>query len=231
MECTRCKQEEQNLKSSEDSHSVTVKSTVYNNYWVKFSEGKIEIGRKGETLPIISFNDGPNSKKYEDSKEKDVKEYVPVSSELLSQSAVWKKVSGGVLPHDAVQGGDNPNRTLYVGRAYHEGELLPGKICREDEVCYVPLAGEEHAKTDYEVLTGNIYEWIPYQTRASLVNAVPGGKTSDGTTLYIGRTMYENTVTPGKVYPWTGLVYIGHGGLERTFRDFEILVFRSKRAQ
>lgn len=64
----------------------------------------------------------------------------------------WCEATGGVIPPGAVEGGKDINgETLYVGRAYHEGALIPGKVNLRDSVCYVAWGGDEHRKTDYQV--------------------------------------------------------------------------------
>lgn len=64
----------------------------------------------------------------------------------------WCEASGGIIPPSAVQGGkDIDGNDLYVGRAYHEGALLPGKVKLGDTICYVAWGGEEHLKNDYQV--------------------------------------------------------------------------------
>ena len=40
---------------------------------------------------------------------------------------------------------------LYVGRAYHEGGLFPGKVNPDHKCCYIAWGGEEHIKEEYEV--------------------------------------------------------------------------------
>jgi hypothetical protein len=57
---------------------------------------------------------------------------------------------GGEIPPNAVKGGHD-NEDLYVGRARHEGALLPGKIVPSHGVCYVSWGGQEHGKNEYEV--------------------------------------------------------------------------------
>lgn len=64
----------------------------------------------------------------------------------------WCEATGGIIPPGAVEGGkDISGESLYVGRAYHEGALLPGKVKPGDSVCYVAWGGDEHGKTDYQV--------------------------------------------------------------------------------
>lgn len=54
------------------------------------------------------------------------------------------------MPPGAVEGG-NDGETLFVGRARHEGALIPGKVKPGHSVCYVAWGGTEHGKTDYQV--------------------------------------------------------------------------------
>lgn len=63
----------------------------------------------------------------------------------------WCEASGGIVPPGAVEGGKDDDESLYVGRAYHEGALLPGKVKPGHAVCYVAWGGGEHGKTDYQV--------------------------------------------------------------------------------
>lgn len=62
----------------------------------------------------------------------------------------WVPSQAGVVPPNAVLGGfDNEN--LYVGRAQHEGAVIPGKVVTSHGVCYIPWGGAEHGHPDYEV--------------------------------------------------------------------------------
>lgn len=55
----------------------------------------------------------------------------PVASLLASRGgsgvANWVPVNGGAIPPNAVEGGID-GETLYIGRANHEGALIPGKV-------------------------------------------------------------------------------------------------------
>lgn len=63
---------------------------------------------------------------------------------------LWCSASGGMVPPDAVEGG-NDGEPLFVGRAQHEGALIPGKVKPSHSVCYIAWGGAEHGKSDYEV--------------------------------------------------------------------------------
>lgn len=65
-------------------------------------------------------------------------------------SSCWVAGQGSQLPPGAVAGGQD-GEELFVGRASHEGALIPGKIVGSHGVCYIAWGGQEHGKTDYEV--------------------------------------------------------------------------------
>ena len=56
-----------------------------------------------------------------------------------------------MIPSGAVEGGRDVDGPLYVGRAQHEGALIPGKVNPQHAVCYIPWGGVEHGKSEYEV--------------------------------------------------------------------------------
>ena len=66
--------------------------------------------------------------------------------------ACWVDAQGGEVPPGAVPGGFD-NEQLYVGRAQHEGALIPGKVVPSHGVCYVAWGGQEHGKSEYQVCT------------------------------------------------------------------------------
>ena len=62
------------------------------------------------------------------------------------------RVVGQPLPHTAVSGGrDIDGAQIYVGRAYHEGDMIPAKVIPEKDVAYIAHGGQEHAKHSFEV--------------------------------------------------------------------------------
>lgn len=63
---------------------------------------------------------------------------------------------------------------MFVARARHEGELIPAKLIPSHKAAYVPFAGGEHAKSDYEVLVGCRPHWVQCQGNQLPPQAVPG---------------------------------------------------------
>ncbi|KAF4517326.1 hypothetical protein B566_EDAN007278 [Ephemera danica] len=117
--------------------------------------------------------------------------------------AVWIAVSNGEIPEGAVAGGTDHDCELIVARAQHEGALLPGKL----------------------VLCGVKPTWVQVNQGDEIPhNALPGGRTTDGETLFIGRVPHEGTVTIGKVHPSHASCYIPYGGEEVGFPEYEVLV-------
>lgn len=69
------------------------------------------------------------------------------------------RTSGQSLPENAVTGGrDSDGSQIYVGRAFHAGDMLPAKVIPDKGVAYVSHNGEEHPKDNFDVSeTTNIF--------------------------------------------------------------------------
>ncbi|XP_076628608.1 natterin-4 [Colletes latitarsis] len=129
------------------------------------------------------------------------------------------------LPGNAVVGGrDADGTTIFVGRAFHEGDMLPAKVIPDKSVAYVCHNGEEHAKYDFEVLCLGEFAW-EFSSNGNIPNdAIVAGQTSDGESLYVGRVLHNGSQTIGKVQPSHGCLYIPFDGEELSFKDYEVLV-------
>lgn len=136
---------------------------------------------------------------------------------------------------------------MFVARARHEGDLIPGKLVPSHAVAYVSYGGTEHGHADYEVLVGCAPHWVQVQGDQIPPTAVPGiskhfiifigrkninfsflfvkkaGETADGEPLFIGRVHHEGSVTIGKVQPSHGVCYIPFAGQELAFQAYEVL--------
>ena len=68
--------------------------------------------------------------------------------------------SGQPLPPTAVEGGrDIDGSPIYVGRCFHEGDMIPAKVIPDKNIAYVCWNGEEHPKTSYEVRSINFKDY------------------------------------------------------------------------
>ncbi|KAJ6643770.1 hypothetical protein Bhyg_08735 [Pseudolycoriella hygida] len=133
-----------------------------------------------------------------------------------SQRSNWVSASSyGPVPDGAIlAGNDVDGSPIYVGKAFHDGDLIPAKVIPSKNVAYVSYNGVEVQKHQFEVLCNGNVSWVPSGHGQIPHNAVVGGHTSSGETLYIGRTHYMGSLTPGKVHPSHGSLYIPFGGAE-----------------
>jgi len=135
----------------------------------------------------------------------------------------WVPAQGGQVPPGAVQGGQD-GEALYVARARHEQELVPGKLVPSHNVAYIAHGGTEHPHSQYDVLCGCNPQWVPTSGSNIPPQAIPAGETKEGEPLFVGRVQHEGTVTIGKVQPSHGVCYIPFGGQELAFQNYEILL-------
>lgn len=198
----------------------------FRGFWIRWDGNVITVGKEGEGAPFMTY-ENPDS--------------FPINfvgictgwgatgswiieapTEAVSGSAVWVPVTGTDIPDDAFKGGEDNGEVQYVGRAHHEGALIPGKAVKSHGVCYVAWGGGEHGKDTYEVLVGSA-NWVQTSGDNIAPNALPGGESEDGEPLFVGRVAHEGTMTIGKVHPSHGCCYIAYGGQELAFSDYEIL--------
>lgn len=89
--------------------------------------------------------------------------------------------------------------TIYVGRAFHEGDMIPAKVIPEKRIAYVSYNGEEHPKDEFEVLCQGEFAWEFSNNGKVPPDAVIAGQTSSGEPLYVGRVLHNGSQTIGKV--------------------------------
>ncbi|KFB36478.1 hypothetical protein ZHAS_00003629 [Anopheles sinensis] len=78
---------------------------------------------------------------------------VTVSDEVTFWGYTWIGSGNGHVPHGAIVGGRTSNgENLYIGRAYHGDDLLPGKIHPSLKRLYVSAGGREYYYNNYEAL-------------------------------------------------------------------------------
>lgn len=136
----------------------------------------------------------------------------------------WVPAANGVVPPSSMEAGFDGSEQLYIARARHEGDLIPGKLHPSHGVCYVAYGGGEHGHNEYEVLCAGQGQWVPVYDGSIPPNAIPGGESAEGEPLFIGRATHDGTITVGKVQPSHGCCYIPYGGQELAYKEFEIYV-------
>ncbi|XP_075534725.1 uncharacterized protein LOC142569399 [Dermacentor variabilis] len=141
----------------------------------------------------------------------------------------WVMCFENRIPYNAVPGGEDSGETIYIGRAVHNGEVIPGKVVPSHSCCYVAYEGAEHSHRDYQALIsdGTPFTWAPASDGAIPTGAVQGGVCASGEPLYIGRTYHEGTLTIGKVQPSRRCLFIPYGGEEHCYSDYEVLAVQT----
>ncbi|XP_055371659.1 uncharacterized protein LOC129605757 isoform X2 [Condylostylus longicornis] len=143
---------------------------------------------------------------------------------IRAPALTWMPSSGSMLPANAIHAGhDSDGDQIYVGRAYHDGDLLPAKVIFNKNCAYVCHGGNEHVKHQFEILCGTSYRWLPASNGHVPPNSVEGGRTSNGEQLYIGRGHHCGSLTPGKIHPSHQCLYIPYGGQEIRLSSYEVL--------
>ncbi|XP_014612835.1 PREDICTED: uncharacterized protein LOC106791603 isoform X2 [Polistes canadensis] len=221
-------------------------SNDFRGFWIRWHEGEITVGKEGEPSSFLSYHDpepfgigyfgvctgwGASGEWLIEARcvgdnrgYPNVAPSAPLQVQGLDTgSQCWCDAAGGMIPPGAVEGGRD-DEPLFVGRAHHEGALLPGKVKPSHSVCYVPWGGAEHGKTDYQVLCGCQPSWVSVSGGNIPANAIPAGETEDGEPLFVGRVHHEGTLSIGKVQASHGVCYIPFGGAEVSFPDYEIMV-------
>lgn len=56
-------------------------------------------------------------------------------------------------------GRDADGSNIFVGRAFHEQDLLPAKVIPDKHLAFVSFNGEEFEKNEYEVLRSGDFVW------------------------------------------------------------------------
>lgn len=128
------------------------------------------------------------------------------------------------LPRDAILGGrDSDGSPIYVGRATHQGAVLPCKILPTKQAAYVGTDFQEILKHNYEVLVGREVKWKKDKNGKVPRDAYVAGRTPTGEALYIGRAEHMGSLSIGKVHPAHACLYIPYGGKEVSLKEYEVL--------
>ncbi|KAL1452720.1 hypothetical protein WDU94_006924 [Cyamophila willieti] len=127
----------------------------------------------------------------------------------------WVPCCSGEVPPGAVKvGRDADGGRLYLGRAWHSGDLLPAKVAPSHGGAFVPWGGSEHSKFEFEVLVTDSHRvaWVESSRGNVPHHALVVGHTHNGEALYAGRVLHAGSMTPGKIQHSHGVLYIPWGG-------------------
>jgi hypothetical protein len=141
-----------------------------------------------------------------------------IDAERAASAYAWvRSDSNQPIPPDAVVGGREPDRLLYVCRAHYAGGTHPGKVVAG--TCNIGYGGKEIVLPGYEILVGaRAGSWRPLQDRGLAGAFVAGSE--EGRPLFLCRAAYGDGIHPGKVV--SGSCNFGWGGREISLRQFEV---------
>lgn len=121
---------------------------------------------------------------------------------------------------------------IYVCRAYQNGDIVPGTGNLNNRGCYVSIHQQNYVMVS-EFLTkgkaGTRLVWSPKPSNNLIPsNAIPGGRTRLGETLFIARTtvgsLGNTTTVIGKVYASRpDVAFLSLDGEEQQVSSFEFL--------
>ncbi|XP_059062984.1 uncharacterized protein LOC131855701 [Achroia grisella] len=135
--------------------------------------------------------------------------------------------TANMLTGRAVVGGHEgwDGSPLWVIRAWHSGDLIPGKFSVRHNTASIMYDSKEIPVQNIEVLCAKPHNlrWVPASQGSIPPGAISGGRTATGETLYVGRARYQLSVTPGKVHPSHGSCYIGFAGAEVAVKMYDVL--------
>lgn len=129
----------------------------------------------------------------------------------------------GVPPNAVIAGNDIDGTTIYVGRAYHDGDLIPAKVIPSKQIAYVPHGGQEISKQEFHILTGFGFEWVASAGGHVPAEAVIAGNQADGAPLYVGRASVGGSLSVGKIHPGHHCIYVPFDGIEHKITQYEVL--------
>lgn len=124
----------------------------------------------------------------------------------------------GYMPPNAVVGGQEAGRNLFVCQTAFRGTIQPGKVVARR--CNITYAGQEIPSPGFAVLVGQHLNWVPF-TGMIPPSAVVGG-TENGQPLFVCQAYFAGGYHPGKVV--AGNCNIGYGGNEVVIPDYHLLV-------
>lgn len=133
----------------------------------------------------------------------------------------WVRSEMDYIPSNAVVGGYEQNRTLYICKAPYGNGMHPGKVV--DDNCDIGYGGQEIVipSGDYQILTGSGFSWVKARNGMLPNNAVSGGH-ENGRPLYICRVNYIGGKHPGKIVG--RFCNFSYGGKEIIRPNYEVLV-------
>ncbi|GAA52058.1 hypothetical protein CSKR_104860 [Clonorchis sinensis] len=146
----------------------------------------------------------------------------------LQMTLSWVPKQDGCIAPRTVEAAEG----VYVCRAKHFGEVMPGKLLRGECRAQICHSGREFNKPKYEVLCesgfGNeqCFSWTSQQCGRVAPNAVVSGVAQDGQPLYIARAFINDQWVVGKLKEGEMNAQFPLNGTEIPRTQYDVLVWR-----
>ncbi|XP_001606705.1 uncharacterized protein LOC100123099 [Nasonia vitripennis] len=212
-------------------------------FWIKLTrDGVIMLGKGGSPNPVLQWRDPTSiSPQYlsflmyretdedpEPSLYADVQYGLGPDYTISSQdcTARWKGASSQ-LPPGAVRGGRLEDGEIFVCRANHDGDTIPGSYIIDENLegkCYISYNFSVIRKTQFEVLTGCRLKWVSASLGHVPEGSIVGGYQRGRPKYYVARVKHEGLLLMGKLQPDLRLAHVPYSGQELPFTNYETLV-------
>ncbi|CAB3379165.1 Hypothetical predicted protein [Cloeon dipterum] len=141
-------------------------------------------------------------------------------------SAEWQEVTDNKLPENAFLAGHFSTYPMYVCRAKHDGNLIPGRAVPDlNLTSFAWNQIEIRSKEIYQVLIGEDFHWKRFDFDKQVPdNAVVGGHTQEGKLIFVGKVKYEGLEYIGKIHTQLKCCFVAFASKENSFTDCDILL-------
>ncbi|KAL9711737.1 hypothetical protein Ac2012v2_004809 [Leucoagaricus gongylophorus] len=146
--------------------------------------------------------------------------------------ATWVYNEGKNIPQSAVSTGVEHDWTLYIARAWIDGNVTPGKasdVFKKGAV--IGYKDKEHHLDRYEILLGDMrgLRWVSTANKINVnylgATPVEGGYENDQTPLYVVKAEHKGAWHPGKASIKINGALIPYDGGEKLIRDYQVLCY------
>jgi len=145
----------------------------------------------------------------------------------------WILVDGHNIPRDAIPGGEEGGKPLFVARAFCDGGVQVGKAGTHlSKGAAYGYCNKAYEISTYEVLVGNskAIRWVPTGglLRVDQLGATPveGGHENDGTPIYVASVEFHGSRHCGKATTKLDGAYIAYGDKEERVKEYSVLCYQ-----
>ena len=142
----------------------------------------------------------------------------------------WRTFANGWWENAVAGGTDVTGELLFIGRAFHNGEMVPGKIVPSQGCLIISDHSTVIRVTNFEYLVrpkkGELV-WVSSSNGQVPSNSIPAG--DDGrNSLFIGRAQYGGSLVIGKVHPANQCCFLPYQNQEIVQQLYEVLTYNDE---